>query len=448
MEWLQEEWRRIPVDVLQTLVESIPEWLLLKPQEVAVRDSNGVATTEQTLRTEPTYLGYLPLLRPRNTGSMWTITVTRIKCAIALKCKAMNWRAVFPAFTHSATSVGKLRHRNGLCYDTTLRCTSCVKLGAVTEIAESVHWKSQNKGIVRADLRMALTASSRLTSANFFHRSKYDYADFGTRVSGVGFRFGRTPCCYFTHFSGTAATERFNCSPPTKAHWVQSGISQVGIVPDDVSGQRVFSGISRFSRTCILVLATTYSYHFTLIGSHDFVVKSRQNISTSQKQFSHIHKTPYDRVKRCQEHTQLKTCSAAQSSFLFNTLHCPACLELERRYRWLVCLPLTWTSRVRFPTESLPDFHTWESCRAVPLAGEFSQGSPVCPALAAPYLASLSLALPTSILRTAQISSLTRSAVSKMFASDGYIGNYSRALHWTLPKTFIDKMIWLLLQVL
>ncbi|KAJ8870796.1 hypothetical protein PR048_027095 [Dryococelus australis] len=39
---------------------------------------------------------------------------------------------------------------------------------------------------------------------------------------------------------------------------VHSGFSQVGIVPDDAAGRRVFSGISRFPRTFIPVLFHTY----------------------------------------------------------------------------------------------------------------------------------------------------------------------------------------------
>ncbi|KAJ8867255.1 hypothetical protein PR048_031054 [Dryococelus australis] len=48
MEWLQEEWRRIPMDVLQTLVESMPDRVAAVK---AARGGHGVTTTEQTLWT-------------------------------------------------------------------------------------------------------------------------------------------------------------------------------------------------------------------------------------------------------------------------------------------------------------------------------------------------------------------------------------------------------------
>ncbi|KAJ8882351.1 hypothetical protein PR048_014153 [Dryococelus australis] len=44
---------------------------------------------------------------------------------------------------------------------------------------------------------------------------------------------------------------------------------------------------------------------------------------------------------------------------------------------WYDHLPPTWANRVRLPSGSLPDFRTWESCRAMPLIDEFSPGFPV-----------------------------------------------------------------------
>ncbi|KAJ8897975.1 hypothetical protein PR048_003335 [Dryococelus australis] len=54
---------------------------------------------------------------------------------------------------------------------------------------------------------------------------------------------------------------------------------------------------------------------------------------------------------------------------------------------------------------STPAFRKWESCRTMPFVGGFSRGSPVYPALYS--LQSPSSALKTSLLRAAQISSLT-----------------------------------------
>ncbi|KAJ8880030.1 hypothetical protein PR048_020652 [Dryococelus australis] len=57
-----------------------------------------------------------------------------------------------------------------------------------------------------------------------------------------------------------AVAERLDCSPPIKANWVQSttrvtpGFSKVGIVPDNVAGRWVFSGVSSFPHPCIPAL--------------------------------------------------------------------------------------------------------------------------------------------------------------------------------------------------
>ncbi|KAJ8881060.1 hypothetical protein PR048_017533 [Dryococelus australis] len=75
---------------------------------------------------------------------------------------------------------------------------------------------------------------------------------------------------------GTALAKRLARSPPTKSNRVQSpagSFSQVGIVPHDAVGRRVFSGIS-------VCPAASFRHHsiFTsinLIGSQDLVIKSR-----------------------------------------------------------------------------------------------------------------------------------------------------------------------------
>ncbi|KAJ8868567.1 hypothetical protein PR048_030105 [Dryococelus australis] len=57
-----------------------------------------------------------------------------------------------------------------------------------------------------------------------------------------------------------------------------TGFSQVGIVPDDAVGRRVFSGISSFPRHFIPAKLHT---SITLTGSQDLAVKSRPKIFTS-----------------------------------------------------------------------------------------------------------------------------------------------------------------------
>ncbi|KAJ8881013.1 hypothetical protein PR048_017486 [Dryococelus australis] len=72
--------------------------------------------------------------------------------------------------------------------------------------------------------------------------------------------------------------------------------------------------------------------------------------------------------------------------------------------------------RVQSPAGS-PDFRMWESCRTMPLVGGFSRGSLLSPpfhSAATPYSPqSPSSALKTSLLKAAQISSLTHSLVSE-----------------------------------
>ncbi|KAJ8871816.1 hypothetical protein PR048_028156 [Dryococelus australis] len=67
--------------------------------------------------------------------------------------------------------------------------------------------------------------------------------------------------------NGAAVAEQLACSPPTEggpcsiAGRVTPGFSHVGILPDDASCRRVFSGISRFPRPLIPVLLHNHLNH-------------------------------------------------------------------------------------------------------------------------------------------------------------------------------------------
>ncbi|KAJ8872776.1 hypothetical protein PR048_026392 [Dryococelus australis] len=50
--------------------------------------------------------------------------------------------------------------------------------------------------------------------------------------------------------------------------------------------------------------------------------------------------------------------------------------------QWLGRSPPTTAIRARFPADSLQDFRMWESCKVMPLAGGFSRGTALSPALA------------------------------------------------------------------
>ncbi|KAJ8890983.1 hypothetical protein PR048_010492 [Dryococelus australis] len=79
--------------------------------------------------------------------------------------------------------------------------------------------------------------------------------------------------------------------------------------------------------------------------------------------------------------------------------------------------PSTKANRVQPRPGHTPDFRRWESCRTIPLVGVFSRGSPVYPrpfnpALLHTRLASPTSALHTSMLRAAQIFSLTERIIT------------------------------------
>ncbi|KAJ8888374.1 hypothetical protein PR048_007864 [Dryococelus australis] len=93
---------------------------------------------------------------------------------------------------------------------------------------------------------------------------------------------------------------------------------------------------------------------------------------------------------------------------------------------------------VQSPAGSLPNFHAWESCRTILSVGGFSQGYPLSPhshSGTAPYSPqSPSSTLKTSLLRAAQISSLTQSVPGSLLPTPaaqpiGEISQYAVANH-------------------
>ncbi|KAJ8888927.1 hypothetical protein PR048_008421 [Dryococelus australis] len=84
------------------------------------------------------------------------------------------------------------------------------------------------------------------------------------------------------------------------------GFSHVGIVPDDATGRRVFSGIS--PPPTFHSSTASYSPHFALIGSQNLDVKNRLNLSTPRTLSLH---TAEDK-KVDQSNIRLKWCFVPQ----------------------------------------------------------------------------------------------------------------------------------------
>ncbi|KAJ8898447.1 hypothetical protein PR048_003807 [Dryococelus australis] len=84
-----------------------------------------------------------------------------------------------------------------------------------------------------------------------------------------------------------------------------TGLSYVGIVPDDAVSRRVFSGISRFYRSFIPALL--HSHSITLIGSQVLAVKNRPNLFTHALTDSHTDNVTFE--------TTLDTNNTASSEY-------------------------------------------------------------------------------------------------------------------------------------
>ncbi|KAJ8866657.1 hypothetical protein PR048_032518 [Dryococelus australis] len=93
--------------------------------------------------------------------------------------------------------------------------------------------------------------------------------------------------------------------PPTKANRAQSpagvtGFPQVGIVPDDGVGRRVFSGISRFPGPFIPTPRRSILTSINLIGSQVLAVKSHPNLFTHSRAQLSVEQF----ISHCVEETQ------------------------------------------------------------------------------------------------------------------------------------------------
>ncbi|KAJ8881420.1 hypothetical protein PR048_017901 [Dryococelus australis] len=159
--------------------------------------------------------------------------------------------------------------------------------------------------------------------------------------------------------------------PPNRAvlysrrHGDDPGFSQVGILPDNADGQRIFSGISRFTRPCALPLLHTQP-RLTLMGSQNIDFNCRTDLFI-----------PW--LPKLPNITLLLKDLGLNPAQLCNCLypHADGAAVVER----LDCSPPTKANQAQSPAGSHPSFRKCESCRTMPLVSGFSRGSPVSPAL-------------------------------------------------------------------
>ncbi|KAJ8872687.1 hypothetical protein PR048_026300 [Dryococelus australis] len=201
----------------------------------------------------------------------------------------------------------------------------------------------------------------------------------------------------------------------------------------------LFSEISRFPRPCIPALLHTHLAS-PLVSSRDLDVKERPK--HLQSNLAHSPLVTACMTKRSEQVTKIHN---GNQSRCIKSIHTRGG---ARRVGWAARIGLSSTQpvivkgrgqlldlvrrcptsgrtyaastimyrqsrRVLSPAGSPPYFRMWESCLTIPLVGGFSRGSPVLPALTFRLCSTLTSlrphsALKTSMLKAAQISSLTR----------------------------------------
>ncbi|KAJ8889772.1 hypothetical protein PR048_009275 [Dryococelus australis] len=206
--------------------------------------------------------------------------------------------------------------------------------------------------------------------------------------------------------------------------WV-TGFSQVGIVPDDAVGRRVFSGMSRFPRPCTPApLSPRVSFHVmsgndghlrvpagksitrhdmatlgrtTLVASTSCVVLPRELALgvrgvTLLKIYLYAalvavlvespSTVPLLRSSRFLYTFRIKPLDNHLLNMSYITIFVYFCYIKAAVAERLARSPPTKANRVQSPAESHSDFRKWESCRTMSLVCGFSRESLVSPAFA------------------------------------------------------------------
>ncbi|KAJ8891463.1 hypothetical protein PR048_003991 [Dryococelus australis] len=112
-----------------------------------------------------------------------------------------------------------------------------------------------------------------------------------------------------------ASPARLDCSPPTKVNRVTPGFSQIGIVPKDTAGWRIFSGISDLHHSCIPALLHTH------IASPSSALNKTSLLRGAQTCILH------SIVGLCRLATELTTQLGTEVQF-------SVCFNLEHRLTW------------------------------------------------------------------------------------------------------------------
>ncbi|KAJ8882789.1 hypothetical protein PR048_014603 [Dryococelus australis] len=202
---------------------------------------------------------------------------------------------------------------------------------------------------------------------------------------------------------------------------VASGFSQVGIVPDDAAGRRVFLGIFSFPNTCVPELLHTHltppssALNTSMLRAAqisspthpvELGVEHRRNEGAGKREITEKTRRPAESNPvrldgRRISDIPISTCPWSAVPMTKDTAPSVTLAYIGETAvtKRLDCSLPTKASRVKSPADSLPDFCKWESYPTMPLVDGFSRGSPVSPALALRRCSTLTLFHPHRLSR-------------------------------------------------